>query len=86
MSETKLTTDQAIDILTDGEGNALTFCCTNPDFNGLPNEAITVTADWTDWQERYFRADTRAECLALAIDALRAAGGLPALSRASSGE
>lgn len=71
-SEAK-STDQMIDELTDGEGDTLTFCCKNPDFNGLPNECVIVMADWTDWKEREFRADTRAECLQAALAARQAA-------------
>ena len=74
----KVTLEQAIDIMTDGEGDTVTFCCKNPDFNGLPNECVIVNASWTDWQDRAFRADTREECLAMAIRALRVATGLEA--------
>lgn len=68
--------DEAIDLLTHGEGDMVTFCCKNPDFNGLPNECVIVNADWTGWQDRAFRADTRAECLVLAVKALRVAAGV----------
>lgn len=69
--ENVMTTDEYIDALTDGEGDTVTFGCKNPDFNGLPNECVTVNASWTDWQDRDFRADTRQECLALALAALQ---------------
>lgn len=72
-----LTTDEAIDLLTDGEGDTVAFCCKNPDFNGLPNECVVINASWTGWQDRAFRADTRAECLRLAIEAMRVAADLP---------
>ena len=65
-----MTTDELIDALTDGEGDTVTFCCKNPDFNGLPNECVTVNASWTDWQDRDFRADTRQACLEMALAAL----------------
>lgn len=66
-----MTTDEAIDLLTDGEGDTVTFCCRNPDFNGLPNDCVTVNASWTDWQDRDFRADTRADSLRMAVDAMK---------------
>lgn len=71
-SETELSIDQIITLLTDGEGDTVTFCAPNADFNGLPNECITVNAFWTDWQDRDFRADTRAACLRMAVDAVKA--------------
>ncbi|MBZ9939190.1 hypothetical protein LB518_23030 [Mesorhizobium sp. BR1-1-16] len=73
-------TDVAIDMLTDGEGDSVSFHSKNADFNGLPNECITISASWTDWQDRDFRADTRAECLDLAIAAMRATALIPAPS------
>ena len=66
-----MTTDEAIDALTDGEGDTLTFCCKNPDFNGLPNECVVVNASWTGWADREFRADTRHLCLLAALSALQ---------------
>lgn len=67
-----MNTDELIDLLTDGEGDAVTFCSRNADFNGLPNDCITINASWTDWQDRDFRADTRADCLRMAFDAMKA--------------
>lgn len=61
-----------INLLTDGEGDAVTFCSPNQDFNGLPNECVVVSASWTGWTDREFRADTREECLRLAVAAMRA--------------
>jgi hypothetical protein len=69
-----MTTDELIDLLTDGEGDTVTFCCRNPDFNGLPNECVTVNASWTNWQDHDFRADTREACLRAAVEAMGAAG------------
>lgn len=66
-----MTTDELIDALTDGEGDTVTFGCKNPDFNGLPNECVTVNASWTGWQDRDFRADTRQACLEAALAASR---------------
>lgn len=53
-----------IDALRDDEGNAVTISCDNPE--GPPNNAIEVTADWTDWEPRRFEGDN-------VLDALRAA-------------
>jgi len=69
--ERHLATDELIDLLTDGEGDTVMFCCKNPDFNGMPNECVVVNASWTEWQDRSFRANTRRECLTLAVDAMR---------------
>lgn len=63
--------EQLINVLTDGEGDTVTFCCQNPDFNGLPNEAIIVNASWTNWEDKYFRANTKWECLNLAIQDMK---------------
>jgi hypothetical protein len=68
-----VTTDEFIDLLTDGEGDTLTFCCKNPDFNGLPAECVSVNASWTGWLDQDFRADTRKECLQQAVEAMRRA-------------
>lgn len=48
------------------EGASVTFVCSNPDFNGLPNEAVTVLQG-EDWQEVTYRADTLADCLRAAL-------------------
>lgn len=48
------------------EGNCVTFVCDNPDFNGQPNCAIEVCAEWTAWAPRRFSADTVLDCLRLA--------------------
>lgn len=52
-------------ILAD-EGAAVTFTGPNPDFNGLPNEAVGVTQA-PSWFEKTYRADTLADCLRAAI-------------------
>lgn len=70
-AETKGGTDRLIDCLTDGEGDTVTFCSPNADFNGLPNECVMVNGGWTDWQDRAFRADTRRQCLLEAAAAIR---------------
>lgn len=61
-----------IDRLTQDEGSTVTFVGHNPDFNGLPNDCVMVNADWTGWTDREFRADTREECLQMAIEAMNA--------------
>lgn len=49
--------------LREDEGNTVTFLCPNPDFNGLPDEAIEIIADWTNWVSWRFSGNTLAECL-----------------------
>jgi len=55
-----------VEQITAEEGASVTFVCGNPDFNGLPNEAVTVFRG-EDWQEETYRADTLAECLRAAL-------------------
>lgn len=55
-----------LDRLREPEGASVTFHHDNPDHNGLPNCCVTVSDDWTGWEDRDFRADTLAECLATA--------------------
>jgi hypothetical protein len=71
--EAAANTDDLISFLTDGEGDTVTFCCSNPDFNGLPNECVSVNAMWTNWIDRDFRADTRRDCLLAAVHAMKEA-------------
>jgi hypothetical protein len=52
------------------EGAAVTLTGSNPDFNGLPNEAVTICNGRTNWEDWTFRADTVADCLKLALDPL----------------
>lgn len=56
-----------IEQITVEEGANVTFVCANPDFNGLPNEAVTVFQG-EDWQEVTYRADTLADCLRAALE------------------
>lgn len=49
--------------LREDEGNSVTFICPNPDFNGEPDEAIEVSAEWTNWEPRRFTGQSLAECL-----------------------
>lgn len=60
---------KAIDELTAEEAETVTLCSRNADFNGLPNDCVTVNASWTDWKDRDFRAETRQQCLDLAVEA-----------------
>lgn len=64
---------EAIDELRKEEGAAVTILCDNPDFNGLPNNAIEVSAEWTIspsilLQER-FTGNTLIEALNNAVKA-----------------
>ncbi len=72
------------DIVDDCEGATVVMTGSNADFNGLPNECIAVCADWTDWRETDFRADTWSDCLQLALDA-RAAFRAGEAKRAEAG-
>ena len=56
-----------IEQITVEEGASVTFVCANPDFNGLPNEAVTVFQG-EDWQEVTYRDDTLADCLRAALE------------------
>lgn len=38
----------------------------NADFNGLPNCMIYVSAEWTSYKDKPYRADTLIACLELA--------------------
>lgn len=67
MSEVAAEIWSAINELRSGEGDSVEIHCDNPDFNGLPNCAIGVTAYWTDWTPRQFRADTVLDCLHAAL-------------------
>lgn len=61
----------ALDKLRMDEGNSVEFYCSNPDFNGLPNEKVVVVADWTQWLPREFTGGTLVEALAAAVAAAR---------------
>jgi hypothetical protein len=51
------------------EGATVTLTGSNPDFNDLPNEAVTVCNSATGWIDQTFRADTIADCLGLVLKA-----------------
>lgn len=53
------------------EGHSITLLCDSPDFNGQPNCAIEVCAEWTNWKPKRFTGDT---ILVTLMAANRAAG------------
>ena len=55
-----------IDFLRSQEGDEVTICCDNPDFNGQPNCAVICNGDWTGWEDRRFAADTVLDALSMA--------------------
>lgn len=57
---------ELIEQITAEEGASVTFVGSNPDFNGMPNEAVTVIQG-EDWQDVTYRADTLADCLRAAL-------------------
>lgn len=52
------------------EGTAVIFTGQNPDFNGLPNEAVTVVTA-PDWKDVVYRGDSLVECLNEALTDVR---------------
>ncbi len=58
-----------LNALREEEGATVTFCCDNPDFNGLPDRCIYCNASFTNWQDLDFRADTLEQCLSMALQA-----------------
>jgi hypothetical protein len=65
-AKTALATLSLIEKLTEDEGTTITLSGGNLDFNGLPNHVVTVNAEWTQWHDRDYRADTRLLCLVMA--------------------
>lgn len=55
-----------VERITEEEGASVTFFGPNPDFNGLPNEAVIVIRG-PHWTESFYRADTLAACLQNAL-------------------
>jgi hypothetical protein len=72
-TDADLTTDDFISLLMDGEGDSITFCSQNADYNFLPNELVIVNASWTAWADVSFRGHTRRECLQMALAKMREA-------------
>lgn len=54
------------------ECRAIYFCCSNPDFNDLPEECVDIHIFDDGGTEKEFRADTLVGCLELAQLWLRA--------------
>ena len=67
--QTKLANLQAIvdliNYLRRDEGDALTICCDNPDFDG-PNSAIICSGTWAGFDGIMFHGDTLPDVLAKA--------------------
>jgi hypothetical protein len=74
MIEDALRTVALIDAIRADEGNTVTLICSNPDFNGQPNEAIKVSTFWKNdsglWGDRRFAGDTVLDCLRTAHAAM----------------
>ena len=54
---------ELIEQLREHEGAVLEIVCANPEFNGLPNEVVDITDDWTGWKPRRFGGHTLLEAL-----------------------
>lgn len=52
-----------INQLREPEGSMVMLICPNPDFNGLPNENIEVSNDWTGYEPKKFSGNTLLEAL-----------------------
>jgi len=57
-----------IDDLRAEEGSSVTIHCDNLEFNGMPNCAIYVCAEWTKWEGQRFEGDTVVKALQAAVD------------------
>lgn len=57
---------ELVEAITKDEGATVTFTGPNPDFNGLPNEAVTVQQG-PGWSEEIYRGDSLADCLRRAL-------------------
>lgn len=53
-----LETMKLLEELRQDEGCEIVLACSNPDFNGLPDEVVEFTADWTNWQPRRITGDS----------------------------
>lgn len=40
------------------EGDSITLLCDNPDFNGMPNNAVECNGAWTNWKDHRFTGDS----------------------------
>jgi len=57
---------ELIDKLRAGEACSVTIIGENPDFNGLPDQAIECCGAWTGWANKRFCDDSILEALLLA--------------------
>lgn len=72
----------AIDELRREEGSTVEILCDNPDFNGQPNNAVIVNADWTRYEDHRVSGHTLRGALenAVAIKKMAIEAGISALS------
>lgn len=52
-----------VEMLTQEEADSVTILSPNPDFNGHPGYAITVSASWTNYEDVRFEGDSLLDCL-----------------------
>lgn len=57
-----------LNALRNPEGVSVQFICPNPDFNGGPNEVVIVCAEWTNWEEKRYGANTLFQALENALE------------------
>lgn len=58
----------AIEELTYGEGDTVTFCCENPDFDNFASDHIIIcNGDWSNWTDVNYTANSRIDCLDKAL-------------------
>lgn len=55
-----------IDALRAGEGDSVTIFCDNADFEG-PDNAVEVSGQWTEWEDRRFEGATLNQALTKAL-------------------
>lgn len=60
---------ELLEQLRQDEGAVVMLGCTNPDYNGQPNEAVDVIAEFTAWQCHRFTGATLVEAMSAAADA-----------------
>jgi hypothetical protein len=59
---------EAIDELTYEEGDTVTFCCENPDWDSCENDNVIIcSGDWTSWTDIHYKGRTRIDCLQEAL-------------------
>lgn len=57
------------------EGDEVLILCDNPDFNGLPNNAVECCGTWTNWADKRFTGESLLDALSAAwIEKTRATG------------